>query len=97
MDINWSVPSPGQGKRSTSSRKVGEPARKMDCSATQGRSYRPRTPTAPEFSRKWNFLGEIPVQDKIWCLEMCDSKFSKTALLEFSHDEGLLDAIVLLP
>ena len=54
-------------------------------------------PTSSEFSRKWNFVGDIPVQDKVLCLEMCDSKFSKTTLLEFSHDEGLLDAIVLLP
>ena len=54
-------------------------------------------PTSSEFSRKWNFVGDIPVQDKVLCLEMCDSKFSKTTLLEFSHDEALLDAIVLLP
>ena len=70
---------------------------RMDSSAAGGRGYRPRMPTAIEFSRKWTFVGEISVTDKVSRLEMCDSKFSKTALLEFSHDEAMLDAIVLLP
>ena len=58
------------------------------------RSYKPREPTSAEYSRNFSCIGSIPVHDKISCLELCDAKYSHQSLLEYSHDESLLDAVV---
>ena len=61
----------------------------------KGRHYSPRKPTEHEFSRNWQFLGQISPWDKIMALERCNpTAFSTDKLTSWSHNEDALDAMM---
>ena len=90
MVFNWaSSAAPLTGK--TRSKFGGTPQK---TGSGPQRGYGARMPTSTEFSRTWSTIGHISPADKMTCLERCDDKFSKEALIGFAQDEDALDAMI---
>ena len=86
MPLNWQSPTASiTGKQRTAG--TARPG-------SDKNKYTARAPTATEFSRTWSTIGNISAADKIRCLERCDDKYSKEALMQWAQDEDALDAMV---
>jgi len=90
-EFNWSNPAPAPKRAAQRPQQRGAPKQRA---APQQRGYSPRQPTSSEFSRNFKVISDIPLQDKYNCLELCDQKYTKQCLLQYAHDETLVDALM---